>query len=157
RLVRQHARRGRSEAGPGVGNVVRPQRRLHHPPARHGPSRLAPGPQPGSPRRRRLRVGRDGAVGSQRSHAGRVRHPDHVLRLRAMIGHRGQTGPMTGLDTPLPYTSATDLVGELAAGKLSSAELLDTLLARIAARDPELNAVVALDAERAHREAVAAD
>src|SRR5689334_9102471 len=62
-----------------------------------------------------------------------------------------------GTDTELAYASATDLLGRLADGTLSSNELLEAQLARIDERDGPLNAVVARDEERARREAAAAD
>ena len=52
---------------------------------------------------------------------------------------------------------ASRLAGALRAGEVSSRELLELFLRRIEAADPELNAVVTLDAERARRLAGAAD
>ncbi len=57
----------------------------------------------------------------------------------------------------LGYASATTLLAALAAGDLSSAELVDALLARIARLNPALNAVVTLDAGGARARAAAAD
>ncbi len=65
--------------------LVRPERRPHDPSPRPGPPRLAARSQPRSPRRRRLRLGRDGALGPRRAHPGRLRHADDVLRLRHLI------------------------------------------------------------------------
>src|SRR5262249_25850150 len=70
----------------------------------------------------------------------------------------GQTGAMADTEhDPVFYASAGELVGELQRGKLSSRELLDAYLARVEERDGELNAVVALDVDRARRDAAAAD
>jgi amidase len=62
---------------------------------------------------------------------------------------------MTGLD--LTTATATDAIDALAAGDISSVELLDAHLARIEQRNGDLNAVVAFDVERARARAAAAD
>jgi amidase len=59
--------------------------------------------------------------------------------------------------TDVHHRSAADLVGMMAAGEVSSVELLDHFLARIERDGPALNAVVTLDAERARARAAAAD
>ena len=51
--------------------------------------------------------------------------------------------------TDLHHRSAAELVALLAAGEVSSVELLDHFLARVERDGPALNAVVALDADRA--------
>jgi amidase len=53
--------------------------------------------------------------------------------------------------------SATDWLQDLARGELSSLELLDALLERVEQRNPAINAVVALDVERARERAHEAD
>ena len=53
--------------------------------------------------------------------------------------------------------SAADLVAMIAAGEVSSLEVLDHFLARIERDGPAVNAVVTLDAERARARAVEAD
>ncbi|MFN8037902.1 MAG: amidase family protein [Acidimicrobiales bacterium] len=53
--------------------------------------------------------------------------------------------------------TAAELVAALRAHEVSSRELLDDLLARVGERNPALNAVVALDVERAREAAAAAD
>src|SRR5215510_310911 len=55
------------------------------------------------------------------------------------------------------YRSARDLAAALVAREVSSAELVDLAIARIEARDGELNAVVVRDFERAKLAAVEAD
>lgn len=60
-------------------------------------------------------------------------------------------------DTALHFLPATELTRLLRDGEVSSAELLDHFLARIDDLGPALNAVVALDADRARRRAVEAD
>ncbi|MFE0204430.1 amidase [Streptomyces sp. NPDC058985] len=55
--------------------------------------------------------------------------------------------------TDLTHASATELVALVKAGALSPRELTDHTLGRIAAVDPALNSVVALDPERARAEA----
>ena len=55
------------------------------------------------------------------------------------------------------YRAATDLVQDLAARRLSSAELVDAAIARIEALDPKINAVVVRDFDRARTAAKAAD
>lgn len=57
----------------------------------------------------------------------------------------------------LGYRSATDLVRALKAKEVGSRELLDHLLTRVEERNPQLNAVVTLDTERARATADAAD
>jgi amidase len=57
----------------------------------------------------------------------------------------------------ISFMSATELIGSLRCGHLSSRELLEHFLARIATHNPDLNAVVTLDADRARVEADAAD
>ncbi len=57
----------------------------------------------------------------------------------------------------LAYRSATELVSLLRRRELSSRELLDVLLARVAKHGKALNAVVLVDEERARSDAVAAD
>jgi amidase len=55
------------------------------------------------------------------------------------------------------FATTTELTGALADRSVSSRELLEHLVARVEEHNPRLNAVVALDLERARREAVAAD
>jgi amidase len=62
---------------------------------------------------------------------------------------------MTDLD--LDTATATDAVAALAAGTVGSEELLDAFLARVDERDADLNAVVALDVDRAREQARRAD
>src|SRR4051794_23955922 len=57
----------------------------------------------------------------------------------------------------LAFASATGLVPALARKELSSRELLDHYLERVARLDPMINAVVVLDEERAREAARAAD
>jgi amidase len=57
----------------------------------------------------------------------------------------------------LHFRSATELVRLLRDGEVASVELLELFLARIDAHNPAINAVVALDAERARERAAAAD
>jgi amidase len=59
--------------------------------------------------------------------------------------------------TDLHHRSAAELVALLAAGEVSSVELLDHFLDRIERDGPALNAVVALDADRARGRAAEAD
>jgi amidase len=59
--------------------------------------------------------------------------------------------------TDVHHRSATELVAMLAAGEVSSVELLDHFLARLESDGPAVNAVVALDAERARTRAAEAD
>lgn len=59
--------------------------------------------------------------------------------------------------TELAYRSTIELSRMLQEGQVSSRELLDAALDRIEARNPEINAVVTLDAERARRRAEAID
>ena len=61
------------------------------------------------------------------------------------------------MGTELHVLPATELVRMLAAGEVSSRELLDHFLDRIERHNPALNAVVALDVERARDRAAAAD
>lgn len=63
---------------------------------------------------------------------------------------------MTKSDT-FATASAKDLVALLAARKVSAVELLEDAVARIEATDPQINAVVVRDFERAHDAATAAD
>jgi amidase len=56
-----------------------------------------------------------------------------------------------------PFSSATELLGQLRAGESSSRELLESYLQRIERHNPGLNAVVTLDAARARSRADAAD
>lgn len=55
------------------------------------------------------------------------------------------------------YRSAFDLAQDIKTGTLSSAEVLDFFLARVEAHNPTLNAVVAMDVERARQRAAEAD
>lgn len=57
----------------------------------------------------------------------------------------------------LDYATATELTGAMRDRALSSRELLDHTLARIEQRNPGLNAIVALDADRVQAAASAAD
>ncbi len=57
----------------------------------------------------------------------------------------------------LAFRTATELVGMLRRREVSSRELLEVLLARVAKHGKALNAVVTLDAERARADAAAAD
>src|SRR5438309_5065116 len=55
------------------------------------------------------------------------------------------------------YRGATELQAALAAGQVSSRELVDAAIARIEALDPKVNAVVVRDFERARTAADQAD
>src|SRR5207302_7526722 len=57
----------------------------------------------------------------------------------------------------LAFRSATELAASIRAGEMSSREVLAALLDRVATLDKATNAVVTIDAERAQREAAAAD
>jgi amidase len=57
----------------------------------------------------------------------------------------------------VPFQPAVEQSRALAAGAVSSRELVELYLERIATHNPVLNAVVTLDAERARREAGEAD
>lgn len=57
----------------------------------------------------------------------------------------------------LDVATATEMVAGLRAGSISSVEVLDHLTTRIDGHNPRINAVVALDLERAHAAARAAD
>ncbi|WP_411088669.1 amidase [Streptomyces sp. 061-3] len=57
----------------------------------------------------------------------------------------------------VPFQSAVEQSRALAAGEISSRELVELYLERIATHNPVLNAVVTLDPERARREAAEAD
>ncbi len=59
--------------------------------------------------------------------------------------------------TDLVLRPAVDLVAALRAGEVGARELLDAYLARVERLNPVLNAVVTLDADRAHAAADAAD
>jgi amidase len=59
--------------------------------------------------------------------------------------------------TSLDYRSASELLGALRRREVGSRELLEHYLARIERHNPELNAVVTLDVERARASADAAD
>ena len=61
---------------------------------------------------------------------------------------------MTGIDV---YSTARQMVAAVAAKEISARELLDLHLARIADTNPDVNAVVSLDEERARAGAVEAD
>ena len=58
---------------------------------------------------------------------------------------------------PIHYQSATQLAQQIARGALRSRDLLEHLLARVDALNPEINAIVVQDRERARRRADAAD
>ena len=58
---------------------------------------------------------------------------------------------------PPEFRSATGLIGLLRERKLGALELLDLQLARVARNNPQLNAIVAMDIERARADARAAD
>ena len=55
------------------------------------------------------------------------------------------------------YRSAFDIADDIRCGNLSAVAVLEFFLQRIRRLNPALNAVVVLDAERAHARAVAAD
>lgn len=57
----------------------------------------------------------------------------------------------------LDRVTASELVAQLAAGEVSSLDLLEAHLERVEERNPAVNAVVALDAERARADARAVD
>lgn len=57
----------------------------------------------------------------------------------------------------LAFNSATELASLIKAGEVSSLELLEMYLARIEKYNPDLNAIVVLDEERARKQATAAD
>src|SRR6478609_1660308 len=55
------------------------------------------------------------------------------------------------------WLTATEQLAALAAGELSSAELVELYLARISTHNPSLNAIVTVDANAARRAATEAD
>ena len=57
----------------------------------------------------------------------------------------------------LAYSSATTIARKIRQGEISSREAVDYFLARVEALDKRINSVVTIDAERARREADAAD
>ena len=57
----------------------------------------------------------------------------------------------------LAYTSATELAASIRRREVSSRELVEYFLERIARLDQPINSIVTLDAERAYAEAAAAD
>ena len=63
----------------------------------------------------------------------------------------------SGLSDDLAFRSAGDVAAAIRAGRLSSRDHLEALLDRVERMNPPLNAVVTLDADRARREADAAD
>src|SRR6266545_4246063 len=74
------------------------------------------------------------------------------------------SGPATSAPTEtrlsvrdLPFQSAVDQLSALASGEVSSEELLEVYLSRIDAHNQTLNAIVALDVERARSAARKAD
>ena len=68
-----------------------------------------------------------------------------------------QDTPRIGKAGGLAYRSVSELRAMLEARQVSSMELLDDAVARINAHDPEINAVVVRDFERAHSAAAEAD
>src|SRR5262245_38371800 len=74
-----------------------------------------------------------------------------------MVRCRGAGLPQEGAMAELAYRTATELVGLLRRREVSSRELLEVLLARVAKHGKALNAVVTLDEERARADAAAAD
>src|SRR4051812_25514127 len=54
------------------------------------------------------------------------------------------------------FTTAREMAGAIRARRISARELLELHLARIAERNPELNAIVSLDVDRARAGAAAA-
>src|SRR4051794_20475058 len=56
-----------------------------------------------------------------------------------------------------PFSSATELARRIQARELSAAAVVDAYLARIAAVNPRLNAIITLDAEGARARAREAD
>jgi len=65
--------------------------------------------------------------------------------------------PIIDVDRPTAFAPAVELLARLRAGEMSARELLDLYLARIGSLEPDLGAVVTLDAERAMNAAAAAD
>jgi amidase len=73
----------------------------------------------------------------------------------AAIAEKGK-GAMAASDG-LDFATTTDLIGLLATRKISAVELFECTVARIEARDKQINAVVVRDYERAHEAAKMAD
>jgi amidase len=61
------------------------------------------------------------------------------------------------MSKPLPFQTAKQLASAIRKKKIGCLELLDLYLERIAAHNPELNAIIAMDVEGARRQARAAD
>jgi amidase len=80
-----------------------------------------------------------------------------VSRLAAAVPADTTFTASTDSETDLLYMSATKLAGMIRSKQISSVEVLELYLARIAAVNPKINAVVALCSERALSEAKAAD
>ncbi len=89
-----------------------------------------------------------------------------TLHRRGLVAVLGAAAATAGLRMPRAiagggeaptYRSATDLAQALAARQLSARELLDAAIKRIEALDPQINAVVVRDFDRARTAADAAD
>jgi amidase len=78
------------------------------------------------------------------------------LRPRARAANM-EANKMTGSDKALEYRTARELAAALQARQISAVELLDHAVARIAALDGRINAVVVRDFDRARTAAIAAD
>src|SRR4029078_5425430 len=61
------------------------------------------------------------------------------------------------MPTALPFRTAKQLASAVRKKKIGCLELLDLYLERIAAHNPELNAIIAMDVEAARKQAKAAD
>ena len=57
----------------------------------------------------------------------------------------------------LAYSSATEIAGKIHEREISSSEAVDSFLTRVEKLDKKINSAVTIDAERARREADAAD
>ena len=58
---------------------------------------------------------------------------------------------------PLPFRTAKQLAAAIRGKKIGCLELLDLYLARVETYNPKLNAIIAMDVERARKRARAAD
>src|ERR1700730_180906 len=65
--------------------------------------------------------------------------------------------PAATITTGGVFSSTTELAGAIRAGRVSAREVLSGHLAQVATHNPAVNAVITLDAERAHERAREAD
>src|SRR6202035_995301 len=97
-------------------------------------------------------VGSAAGNGGSRCCRGRLERPPPLASIDSTVPDGAVPSPMRRsavIDSDLMFRPATELAAMVRSGEVSSRELVEISLARIEQRNPQLNAFVEIDGERA--------